>query len=146
MSEANRKLAKTIFKLRQYGWTYQKIADELGLTLPLIMQFAKRETTYRCKAFKHPFIEYISPRTGKAIKRRLGEDILAEPEKLNGMGQVKAVRIWPGASDGVMKDLAEALEEAGYESFDVEKMKGFIFMTKQKARRMQRERSNRLGN
>jgi hypothetical protein len=138
MSEANRKLAKTIFKLRQYGWTYQKIADELGLTLPLVMQISKRETTYRCNAFKYPFIEYISQRTENVIRKSLGDHYFEMPEELILTENLKAMIFWHGVGDGVMRDLAQGLKEAGFPSFDWDKKKREIFVTKAKSGRKRR--------
>jgi hypothetical protein len=139
-TEENRNLAETVYRLRHRGWTHQEIADETGNTLAIIIQIANRELDFRCMAFEYPFLEYIATRTAKAIKKCLGKSILGEPEKLNGMEQVKALICWPGVSDGVMKDLANGLEDAGYESFDRGKMKDAIFTTRRKAQRTRRDR------
>ena len=133
-------MAETVYRLRQLGWTNQEIAHKTGKKLHHVMQIAQRELNYQCKALKYPFIEYIGPRTEKVIKKCLGESILAEPEKLSEIEKLKTLICLPGVSDGVMRNLAEGLAEAGYESFDVEQIKDAIFTTKRMAQRMRRER------
>lgn len=106
----------------------------------MVVQTARNESAYRCRAFEYPFLEYIATRTANGMRKALGESILGEPEKLSGVEQVKALVCWPGMKDKVMRDLAEGLAEAGYESFEPEKMKGAIFITKRQEQRMRRER------
>jgi len=139
-TEENRRLAEKVFMLRLSGLTYQEIASRTGLTLQNARQMEHRERAFRCEAFKYPLLEYIPTRTEKTIRKGLGETILANPEKLSEIENLKTLICLPGVSDVVMKNLADGLAEAGYESFDVEKIKDAIFTTKRKAQSMRRER------
>jgi hypothetical protein len=141
-SEENQKTADTIYRLRQLGFTHQEIADKTGKSLQNVVQTCRNELAFRCEAFQFPFIEYLSSRTANAIKKSLGIEALSDPEKLNGVEQVKAVLCWPGVGDKVLKDLVAGLEKAGYEGFDLEEMKDVIYFSKQ---RLNRQTWKRLG-
>jgi transcriptional regulator len=101
------KAAETIYRLRQQGWAHQKIADEIGKTLAIVTQTAKKETTYQYKAFEDPFLEYIASRTAKGIEKALEEKILAEMEKLREADLIKILLYWTGVEDGILRDLAK---------------------------------------
>lgn len=120
--------AEYIYKLRKRGYTYKEIADQVGKNLQTAMQAYKKECAFREKAFYYPFIEYISVRTENAIRKSMSDEMFLDPEKLTDLQAIRTLLCWPGVNDGVLKDLAEGLEEAGYESFDPEEMmeKAFI--------------------
>ncbi|MFW6100663.1 MAG: hypothetical protein ACOC90_04700 [Bacteroidota bacterium] len=126
-TEKTRKQAETIYKLRQQGRPYKDIASRTGLTYQNTAQLYRRECLFRKQAFYYPFIEYITTRTEKAIRRSLGDDFLDAPEGLNDPEALRTLFYWPGVSDGVLKDLSEGLVEAGYESFDPEQIKERVF-------------------
>ncbi|MFP4453906.1 MAG: hypothetical protein ACLFPI_11160 [Desulfobacterales bacterium] len=115
-TEAIRKQAETIYKLRQQGRPYKHIVSRTGLTYQNTVQLYRRECLYRQQAFYYPFIEYIAARTEKAIRRSLGETMLANPESLKNPEAINTLLCWPGVGEGVLNDLATGLIEAGYES------------------------------
>lgn len=139
-TDENRKLAETVFFLRLSGLTYQEVARRTGLTLQNARQMEHRERAFRCEAFQYPLIEYIATRTEKIIRRSLGEEMLSKPDELSAFQNISELISWPGVSDGVMKDLADGLAEAGYESFDVEDMKDALFVIRRQAQKMRQQR------
>ena len=92
-----------------------------------------RERAFRCEAFKYPLVEYIATRTEKAIRRCLGEEMLSKPEEISAFQNISELIRWPGVSNGVIKDLAVGLSEAGYESFELRYIKKPSLAPKRKA-------------
>lgn len=134
-TDENRKLAEKVFWLRLSGLTYQEIARETGQSLQNARQMEHRERAFRCEAFKYPLIEYIATRTEKAIRRCLGVEMLSKPQKLNAFQNINELIRWPGVSDGILKDLAEGLAEAGFDSFEPDRVRVAIFTGGPKHRR-----------
>ena len=130
-----KKQAETIFRLRQQGKTYQEIAAQAGLSYQNTVQKYHKECLFREQAFYYPFIEYISARTEKAIRRSMGEELLEQPENLNNPETIGTLFKWPGVNNGVLNDLAEGFTAAGYESFDPEKIIENLFNRKNRAYR-----------
>ncbi|MGM0451951.1 MAG: hypothetical protein ACQERN_02145 [Thermodesulfobacteriota bacterium] len=116
----NHNRIKEIMDLRSQGYGMAEIAETLGTSLPNVHQLYKRECNFRETALAYPFVEYISTRTLSAIRKCLGIEILATPEKLAETDNIRALICWPGVGAKTIHDLAGALEEAGYEAFDPE--------------------------
>lgn len=57
----------------------------------------------------------------------MSDDMFLEPEKLADLEAIRTLFCWPGVGEKVLNNLAEGLEEAGYESFDPEEMMERIF-------------------
>jgi len=134
-TDENRKLAEKVFWLRLSGLTYQEIARETGQSLQNARQMEHRERAFRCEAFKYPLIEYIATRTEKAIRRCLGVEMLSKPQELNAFQNINELIHWPGVSGGILKDFANGLAEAGYDSFEQDKVRAAVFTGGPKRRR-----------
>lgn len=113
-----------------------EIAHQSGMIYQNARHIYQRECIYREKAFYYPFIEYLSARTEKAIRKSLGEDLLADPEGLSQLENLKKLLCWPGVGRGVLQDLADALNQAGYDSFDPLKTREAILSHPKRFRRL----------
>jgi len=122
-SEETRERAETIYRLRQQGHGFESIARQMGLTYSNASQIYRLECQFRGLAFRCPFAEYIPRRMTNAVRKCLGEEMLARPEKLNDSELIRQLRLFPGIGDKSLNSLARALVEAGYESSEVEKLK-----------------------
>ncbi|MBA2881444.1 hypothetical protein HNR65_001771 [Desulfosalsimonas propionicica] len=91
------------------------------MTYQIARQIYQRECIHREQAFYYPFIEYLSTRTENAIRKSLGEDLLAAPEGFSQPENLKKMICWPGVGSVVLQNLADGLDQAGYESFDPKK-------------------------
>lgn len=131
-TEESRELANTIYMLRQEGLSLTEVARYMGIAYPNVVYRYRRECIFREQAFYYPFIEYITPRTEKVIRKSIGEEILAEPEHLNTLESIRILLFWPGVSTGILADLAEGLTEAGYESFDPDQIMDDFFNPKKR--------------
>ena len=116
----NRERAERIFELRGQGHSFGYIADELGINVSHAWLLYRRECEYRNSIYDYPFVEFIGSRTVSSIKKSLGEEILATPEKLQEVQNLKDLRHWPNVGPKIMRDLVEGLKEAGYEDIDME--------------------------
>lgn len=134
-TEESRKTAETICRLHQFGYTYQEIADKTGKSVQHVIKIIQREQAFRCEAFQSPFVEYLGPRTVSAIKKSLSVNALSDPESLSNFESVSSLLCWPGVGDAVLSDLAAGLEEAGYESFDLEAVKKSMYHKDKRFRR-----------
>lgn len=94
-TEEARKQAETIYRLRQQGKSYQEIAAQAGLSYQNTVQKYRKECLFRKQAFYYPFIEYISARAEKAIRKSMGEEMLACPESLNNREALRSLLFWP---------------------------------------------------
>ncbi len=129
-SETHMHQAESIFKLKPEGKKFQEIAQIMGMTSSNVQQTYYRECRLRELFFYSPFAEYLPTRLKNAIRRCLGEAAFADPEKFNKPEIISTLRIFPGVGDKSLHLLAEALTEAGYESFDLEKVKEGMFGNK----------------
>lgn len=123
----NHNRVKEIMDLRQQGYGMSEIAETLGTSLPNVHQLYKRECNFRETVLAYPFVEYISTRTLSAIRKCLGIEILATPEKLAEADNIRALICWPGVGSKTIHDLADALEEAGYEGFEPDNIYAGMF-------------------
>lgn len=57
----------------------------------------------------------------------MSDDMFLDPEKLYDLEVIRTLLCWPGVGDKILKDLAEGLEKAGYESFNPEEMMEKVF-------------------
>jgi len=126
-SDNSRQRIEEIFQLRIKGHTLHEIADKFDMSLPNVQQSFYRECRFRTKAFDYPFVEYIGPRTLSVIRKCLGESMLATPEKLHHLANVRALICWPGVGTKTINDLIDGLVEAGYEGFNYESVYQTIF-------------------
>jgi transcriptional regulator len=135
-SEETRQRAETIYKLRLHGYSFVQIAKHVGTSYTNASVIFKKECKLRKLAFDGPFVEWLSSRAANAIRRALGEEIFAAPEELRETANVKKLLLFPGVSDGVMIELANALTEAGYEPFDLEEIKATMYGNKRRLRNL----------
>lgn len=129
-SEQNRDLAEAIYKLRQQGVSFIDIASEMEMKYTNVLNIYKRECQFRKQAFHTPFIEYISPRIENALKKKLDLELLSDPQKLAQADIIRTLYLFPGVGEKALNDLADALSEAGYESFDLDALKESMFKKK----------------
>ena len=129
-NETRNELFEKIFNLRLQRHSWAEIAGLLGVKPQHIYPLYRRECSFRKEALAFPFIEYISPATAGKIKRSLGADILSTPEKLADMQNLKTLIFWPGVGAKIMHDLALGLTEAGYASFDYDRIYEGLFKPK----------------
>jgi len=134
-TEEARKQAETIYRLRQQGKAYKEIASHEGLSYQNTIQKYRKECLFRDRAFYYPFIEYISARAEKAIRKSMGEEMLACPESLNNPEALRNLLFWPGVNNGTLENLANGLTSAGYKSFNPEKIIKNLFNSKNRAYR-----------
>ncbi len=123
----NRNRIEEIMDLRSQGYSMAEIAETIGTSLPNVHQLYKRECNFRETVLSYPFVEFISTRTMSAIRKCLGIEVLATPEKLAEDDNIRALICWPGVGSKTVRDLAGALEEAGYETFDPERIYAGMF-------------------
>jgi len=126
-SEQNKELAEAIYKSRQQGCTFNAIASQMKMKYTNVLNIYKRECRFRKQAFYTPFIEYISPRIENALKKKLNLGLLAEPQKLAEPEILRTLFLFPGVGEKALNDLADALTEAGYESFDLDAFRERMF-------------------
>ncbi len=126
-SEESRDQAETVYRLRQKGCSYKEICSRLGISYSNATQIYLRECSFRSLAFFFPFIEYAPPRIVSAIRKSLGMEIFADPDKLKRPDILRSIYLFPGVGDKNMETLSEALEEAGYGSFDLNSLKKQLF-------------------
>lgn len=91
----------------------------MGKNIQTAMQIYKRECASGKEHFIILLLKHISGRTEKAIRKSRGDEMFLEPEKLTELEDIRTLLCWPGVGKKVLNDLAEGLEEAGYESFVV---------------------------
>ena len=134
-TEKKKKQAENLYLLRQQGLPWREIALQTGMTYQNALQTYQRVCLFREQAFYCPFVEYIAPRTEKAIRKSLGEEMLNKPESLCQLENLKRLVCWPGVGPGVLQDLADALNQAGYDSFDPLKTREAILSHPKRFRR-----------
>ena len=129
-NEKSKRRAEQIFDLRLQGRALPDIAEMMDMTITNVQQTYNRECNFRLKAFDFPFIEYIGSRTLSAVRKCLGEAILAAPERLADPDNVRALICWPGVGAKTINDLASGLVNAGYEGFDPDQIYNDMFQNK----------------
>lgn len=131
-TEDSKQRIEEIFELRMKGLPLHEIASRFDMSLPNVQQAFYRECRFRTKAFQYPFVEYIGPRTLSVIRKCLGEAILATPDNLRDIKNIRALICWPGVGTKTINDLISGLLEAGYESFNYETVYQTIFKSRQR--------------
>ncbi len=126
-SEKSKERIVQIYELRMKGSPLQEIASRFDMSLPNVQQAFYRECRFRKKAFDYPFVEFIGPRTLSVIRKCLGEEILATPDDLRTMENVRALICWPGVGAKTINDLINGLVAAGYPGFDYDLIYNKIF-------------------
>ena len=124
-----------IFEMRRKGHVWAEIGEACQMGIANVQQAYYRECRFRKTAFEYPFVEYIGTHTCNVIRKCLGEQALADPRKLSGQENIKAILCWPGVGTKTIRDLSEGLQEAGYESFDPDEVYNRIFQSRTRRRR-----------
>ena len=122
-SEDHRRRGEKIYRLRQQGHSLRAISRQLGMNNSHVSQIYANECKLRRLAFCYPIVDYLSARIVKAIRIYLDEEILEDPEKLCDPDIIRTLKAFPAVGEKSMTDLAKGLAEAGYELFDLEKVK-----------------------
>ncbi|MGM0453246.1 MAG: hypothetical protein ACQERN_08795 [Thermodesulfobacteriota bacterium] len=129
-NEKSKRRAEQIFELRLHGHALPDIAEMMDMTITNVQQTYNRECNFRVKAFDYPFVEFIGSRTLSAIRKCLGEAILATPEQLANPENIRALICWPGVGGKTINDLANGLVNAGYDSFEPDEIYSDMFQNK----------------
>jgi trehalose/maltose hydrolase-like predicted phosphorylase len=131
-SEKTRELAETIYKLRRQGESYNSIARQLNMTYSNVLNIYRRECGFREMAFEMPFVEYVSPRIKNALKKKLSLELLADPSRLSQPDVLRVLYLFPGVGEKALRDLADGLADAGYDTFDIEEVQASVYRKKKR--------------